>query len=105
MEYEIELEPGRVVVLRELTTGEFESVFRAVASDPNQGWELTQRGLRMSLVRDGETELEYKALAGGQLTQRYTVRQMLLLRQAWEAIHLPTAEEQSRVRAMRAVTG
>ncbi|MEQ1731088.1 MAG: hypothetical protein ABL982_22190 [Vicinamibacterales bacterium] len=103
--HELELAPGRMVALRELTSEEFEGLFRAVANDPNQNWELTQRGVRLSLIRDGATELEFKLLQGPLLAKRFSVREMLTLRQAWEAIHLPTPEDQGRVRAMRVAVG
>lgn len=101
--HEFELQAGRVVQLRELTGAEFESLFKALGNDAGNLWELTQAGLRRSLVRDGDDELTYAQLSGAQLAARYGARQLLLLRQAWESIHLPTTEDQARVRAMRAV--
>ena len=101
--YEVEVSPGRTVILRELTAGEFESMYRAEGSGAHATWDLTQRGVRMSLVQDGDEPLTYPALVGEQLNQRFTTRELLLLRQAWESIHIPSAEDVARVRGMRAV--
>lgn len=104
--YELELAPGRTVRFRELTAEEFEGLVTGMnGGDPDYGWQLTQAGLRRSLVADGAEELSYTKLVGPLLSRRFTTRQLLMLRQAWDAVHLPTAEDQARVRGMRAVVG
>lgn len=100
--YEVDLPGDRVVVLRELTAGEFEAIYRAEGGKPTMDWELTQRGIRMSLVQDRGEALSYTQLTGSLLTDRFSTREMLLLRQAWERIHLPSQEEVARVREPRA---
>lgn len=100
--YEIEVEVGRVVTFRELTVDEFETVVRTTG-DKNAGWELTQAGLRRSLVRDGAEVLDYQKLVGAQLGKRFSTRQLLMLRTAWEQVHVPGEEDLSRVRAMKVV--
>lgn len=101
-EYEFELEPGRVVAFRELTVSEFETLVKN-AGDKNAGWELTQSGLRISLLRDGKEDLSHQKLTGVLLNKRFTTRQLLTLRNAWDRVHLPNEEDLSRVRAMRVV--
>jgi hypothetical protein len=101
---EIELEPGRLVEMRMLTSEQFEQLYLSMGPNANQAWDLTQNGLRRSLVRDGDVELTYKDLMGPQLSQRFDEpAQLLLLRQAWEQMHMPSAEDQARVRAARVV--
>lgn len=95
-------EPPREVVIRELTVEEFERAV-ALAGERNQGWNLTQHGLRMSIVSDGGKELAYTDLVGTKLGERFGTRQLLILRAAWEQIHTPSQEDMARVRAMRAV--
>jgi hypothetical protein len=102
--YELELSPGRTVAFRELTVEEFESLIRQVG-DKDTNWELTQMGLRRSLVRDGTEELTYTKLVGNQLNERFRTPQLLLLRNAWESVHLPKPEDLARVRAMKVVAG
>lgn len=101
--YELEVEPGRIVKFRELTAYEFENLFKAHAASP---WELTQMGVRRSLVADRGEPIEYKDVAGPALSQRFSSpRALLTLRQAWERVHLPGEEDAARVKAMRAVAG
>ena len=103
MKYELELEPGRVVVFRELSGEEFESVYKAAEASNTVGYELTQNCLRRALVSDGGEALSYKDLAGAQLAQRFRTRHLMMLRQAFESVHLPGAEDDARVRSMRAI--
>lgn len=105
-EYDLEIEPGRVVRFRELTAEEFEGIVTGINNDePGYGWKLTQAGLRMSLVRDGAEELNYQKLVGAQLAKRFRTKQLMLLRSAWDSVHMPNAEDQARVRAMKVVVG
>lgn len=101
--YELEVEPGRVVTLRELTAEEFEAVVRHSASSENKDWELQMQGLRYAIVRDGNQKLTYPEMVGPLLAKRFRVRPLLLLRQAFEHLHMPSAEESGRVKAMRVV--
>lgn len=106
--YELTLEPpsgdtpARLVRFRELTVEEFERCVE-VAGDRNTGWKLTQEGLRMSIVQDGETTLSYTDLVGAKLGERFGTRGLLMLRTAWESVHTPSAEDLERVRAIRVV--
>lgn len=102
---EFELSPGRWVAIRELRSEEFEQVIRGVANDANKDYELVSQGLRYALVRDGKEELTYQQLAGPLLAQRFhRPVEMMMLRDAFQKLHLPGPEEQARVKAMRAVS-
>ena len=101
--YEVPLPGERVVLLREMTAGEFELMWRAEGDKPGASWEVTQRGLRMTIAAiDGE-EVTYADLVGDNLNQRFSVKELLLLRQAWESLHMPSQEDIARVRGMRAI--
>lgn len=105
-EYDLEIEPGRVVRFRELTAEEFESIVTGINNDePGAGWKITQAGLRRSLIRDGAEELDFQKLVGAQLARRFRTKQLMMLRAAWDSVHLPNAEDQARVRAMKVVVG
>lgn len=105
-QYELEVEPGRVVRFRELSAEEFEAIITGLNPDEaGSSWKITQAGLRRSLLADGAEELDFTKLVGTLLTRRFRTKTLMLLRNAWDSVHFPTAEDQARVRGMRAVVG
>lgn len=103
--FEVPLDGGDIAVIRELSATEFEGLYKRTSSaGADQGWELTQHGLRLSLKSIGDQKFKPEDLIGAQLSAKVnSVRRMMLLRQAWERIHLPTEEEMAGVRAMTAI--
>lgn len=105
--FEVHLDSGRKAKLRELPAIEFEGLYKRTSSaGQDQGWELTHHGLRLCLVELDGQRLTPQDLIGKGLSEKVAcTRTMMLLRQAWEQIHLPNAEEQAGVRAMTAIEG
>lgn len=103
--YEFELEPGRTVAFRELTVAEFESARKQMrgADGKLDDWELTQQCLRLCLVRDGAEKLDYQKLTGALLAQRFKMKHLLLINNAWNSVHMPSDEDLARVRGMRVI--
>lgn len=116
MKYELELEPAkldengkevrpaRVVVLKELSARDFEQMLKTMSEKEREdSWDMVQNGLRRSIVSDGGKPLDYTKLVGDQLADRYTTKQILMLRHAWQELHSVNEEDLLRVRVMRAV--
>lgn len=102
--FELEVSKGRVIVLKELGAEEFGQVVdQAGGVNPSTEWKLVNFGLMRSIVKDRNEELSYQTLMGPQLERRFTTKEILLLRAAWQQIHLPSEEDGTRVREMRVV--
>ena len=105
--FEVEVSPGRLVVLRELGAQEFVDIVDKVGGiKPDTEMKLAVEGLRKSLVSIAGTALKpFPDLAGDNLVKQFaSAREFLVARTAWNQIHLPDEEDQSRVKAMRAVS-
>jgi hypothetical protein len=100
--HEIDIEPGRTVAIREMTVEELANAVQRVG-EKNVAWHLPMEGLRSSLVQDGGTRLTYQDLLGGKLGDRFTAKQLLVMRALWEQVNLPSAEDLAVVHAARVV--
>lgn len=106
--FEVPLDGGETAEIEELTAEQFEQVCKRVAtSNSNDGaWEVTQQGCRMSLKRVGTRVCTPAELLGPGLARACgSPRRMLLIRAAWERVHLPNEEESAGVRNLVAVEG
>lgn len=90
--YEVTLSNGRVVRFRELSAVEFDKAIK-MAGGADKAWELVNTGLRLSIVSDNGESLTYAQLTGPLMGQRFGTKDLLLLRAAWEAVHVPSQEE------------
>lgn len=90
--YKIRVAADREVFMRELTVQEFEQALKAAGTNPT-AWDLAMQGLRRSLVSDAGEELKYQDLVGQKLGQRFSVKQLIMLKTAWEKIHAPDDKE------------
>ena len=94
--YCVEVTPGRLVHFREMTIDEFEAC--VLAADGDMSWRLTQAGLQRSIIAIERKPVNYEDLMGGQMNKMFKVRELLLLRNAWELVHMPPEEEVRRVK-------
>lgn len=96
---------GKTVTFRELGVVEFEAVLRTKTDGggTGEGWEITQEGLRRSIVEIDGKPVTYADLAGEKLAERFPTREMLVLRNAWDSVHMPSAEDMASVGNMMVV--
>lgn len=104
--HRLTLEGDLTADLRELTAEEFGHLAKLSSSSDSIGWDLTQRGLALSLVRLGDREFKTGDLAAAGMIEKVIPRakHLMKLRTAWEALHLPSAEDVADTKAMK-VTG
>lgn len=93
--YEVELGDGRMVVLRELKSREMVDVMAAGDKHGKVSGEMaiSFEGLRYSIVKIDGKDINYAMLAGDFLDEEFSIAEMMILQRAWQAIHLPDAEE------------
>lgn len=96
--YEVPLPTGKTITFRELTVQEFEACMKEGGTD---GWAIATAGLRRSLLFDGETALSYEHLMGGLLAARFRLKEMMILRAAWDRVNMITEEDMAVVRDLR----
>ncbi len=99
--YKIDIGGGRIVELRALSFEEFTKCNQLAKNDI---FEMPQHGLRHSIVGDNGQPLKYGDLLGRHLDERFTTKQMLLLRAAWEKIHAPDEDDVAALKGMTVVS-
>jgi len=93
--------------LRELTAEEFAHLAKLTAGSETIGWDLTQRGLALSLVRFGDHTFKAGELAPSGMLEKTITRpkHLMKLRTAWERLHLPDEGDAAHTKAMTPITG
>lgn len=96
--YELPLPTGRTVTFRELTVNEFEACMREGGDD---GWKISQAGLRRSLLKINDKPVTYDMVMGGLLANMFRMKEMMLLRAAWDKVNMVSEEDMDVVRGLR----
>lgn len=95
--YGIHVSDGREVVMRELSVEKFGACLEQGGGD----WTIVNRGVRMALVSDRGEPLKMSDTAGAKLGQRFRVRELGILRQLWEHLHMPNEAQIRSIRELR----
>lgn len=104
--YTVKIEANLEAELEEIPAEQFEQLAKSTAGSSSQGWDLTHRGIALSLRKFGEREFKPADLVGGLLNKAVpTTKHMMKLRAAWEQIHLPSAEDVADIKAMTVRVG
>lgn len=99
--FTVELPGARLVKFQEMSTAEYQNNARLHAD----GWDLTNAGICLTLVSDrghAPPPLEDINKRTEYLSELFRTSELVLLRNAWEEVHMPSPEEMSRVRGIRA---
>lgn len=94
--YRVEVSDERIVEFREVTIPVFEQVLRL--SPPDDPMTMSVIGLSHSLVADRGEVFEKQPVPEEDLLNRFRLAELLALRAAWEAVHMPSEEDMERVK-------
>jgi hypothetical protein len=104
--YSIRMDEGLYAEMEELPAEQFEALAKSTAGSSSQGWDLTHRGVALTLRKFGNVEYKPADLVGGLLAKAVpSSRHLMKLRAAWEQIHLPSAEDVADIKGMTVRVG
>lgn len=94
--FRAEVSEERIVEFREISVPVFERVLEL--SDPNDVMGMSVTGLAHSLVSDRGQVFDEQPVPVERILQVFSLREILSLRAAWEAVHMPNQEDLDRVK-------
>lgn len=107
--YEVQLPDQRVVMFRELGTGDLRQAMEAGAASKVQEarqFEISLAGLRASIVKINDEEIPPHLLIGSLWDDHFSIVETQLLMAAWNRVHMPTeAEADAAAGGVKAVSG